>query len=527
MFQLSRIIAALVVPSTIPFSRRIAPRLTRPMMTTIHAGHKRYLINFAQEHIPFRLPELRSLCKLLAIPLQESELVNNEGPFLILTLENDEQARLLTQRSVLIRSTFECWIQAKSFANLLETIPHLPAPFTAPYSLPDSSFRIRIHSYGKKLAWAKITERVEDLSVLPFQGKVDLVNPVNSFHVLEDYGGDNVPYREFPEQVFFGRWIAGGGREAVERFRLDKRYFIGTTSMDPLLAMVMANQALVKEGSLVYDPFIGTGSLLIAAAHFGGYTMGSDIDRTLLYGRGKSTRAKNTWRNRDESVLSNFKQYQLESHYIDVLVSDATKNVLREDIKFDAVIADPPYGVREATTRTKKSRGSPECLGSNGYERVQLGKCDLNDLIVVLVDFAAKHLRIGGRLVYWLPAVKDEYNESAVPRHDCLELVSNSEQPLAGMTSRRLITMEKIEAWNADQKVTFAKDIYTNTFRERYFTATRNINGRQRHSADRDVSSIGQPIEGGDVSICRKRDCLLQNRIPLMGPCAKHCRVTS
>lgn len=40
--------------------------------------------------------------------------------------------------------------------------------------------------------------------------------------------------------------------------------------MDATLSMLMANQALVKTGDLVFDPFVGTGSLLVAAAKYGG-----------------------------------------------------------------------------------------------------------------------------------------------------------------------------------------------------------------------------------------------------------------
>lgn len=38
----------------------------------------------------------------------------------------------------------------------------------------------------------------------------------------------------------------------------------------------------VKRGDLVFDPFAGTGSILIAAAHLGAYTLGSDIDIRVL-----------------------------------------------------------------------------------------------------------------------------------------------------------------------------------------------------------------------------------------------------
>ena len=39
------------------------------------------------------------------------------------------------------------------------------------------------------------------------------------------------------------------------------------------------------------DPFAGTGSVLIACAHYGGYVLGADIDSTLVHGRGCSSRA--------------------------------------------------------------------------------------------------------------------------------------------------------------------------------------------------------------------------------------------
>lgn len=34
----------------------------------------------------------------------------------------------------------------------------------------------------------------------------------------------------------------------------------------------------VGRGSLVMDPFVGTGSCLVPAAHLGAYTIGTDID---------------------------------------------------------------------------------------------------------------------------------------------------------------------------------------------------------------------------------------------------------
>lgn len=60
--------------------------------------------------------------------------------------------------------------------------------------------------------------------------------------------------------------------------------------MDPQLSLIMANQAQVNKGDLVFDPFVGTGSLLISASQFGGYTFGTDIDFMMLHGRTRPTR---------------------------------------------------------------------------------------------------------------------------------------------------------------------------------------------------------------------------------------------
>lgn len=41
----------------------------------------------------------------------------------------------------------------------------------------------------------------------------------------------------------------------------------------------------VRRGMLVWDPFVGTGSILVAAAHLGAQTFGTDIDiRVIKWG---------------------------------------------------------------------------------------------------------------------------------------------------------------------------------------------------------------------------------------------------
>ena len=134
--------------------------------------------------------------------------------------------------------------------------------------------------------------------------------------------------------------------------------------MDPQLSLIMANQAQVQKGDIVLDPFVGTGSLLVAASHFGGYTLGTDIDFLMLHGRTRPTRISqkvknffclcwiillNYYRNngqireKDENIATNMSQYGKRSYYIDVVVSDFSYPLWRSDMFIDAIITDRKY----------------------------------------------------------------------------------------------------------------------------------------------------------------------------------------
>ena len=63
--------------------------------------------------------------------------------------------------------------------------------------------------------------------------------------------------------------------------------------------------------------------------------MGSDID-------GRAVRGKD-----GVDLLSNFRQYDLQSRYLDSFISDLTHSPIRRARFLDGIICDPPYGVRE------------------------------------------------------------------------------------------------------------------------------------------------------------------------------------
>ena len=78
----------------------------------------------------------------------------------------------------------------------------------------------------------------------------------------------------------------------------------------------------------------------------------------------------------------------------------------------------------------------------------------MEDVLVDLLDLAARSLRIGGRLVYWLPTTYD-FTDADLPHHPCLRTCANLEQPLTQKHGRRLITMEKVAAYDDAQAPTY------------------------------------------------------------------------
>lgn len=134
----------------------------------------------------------------------------------------------------------------------------------------ERSFRVTVETFNKHLKQAEKVEKIETLAYLPVQGDVNLKNPEVQWYYIEYYGLDTVKVLEHPLDILFGRWITDGNRNMINDISLKTRKFIGNTSMDPQLSLLMANQILAKRGDLVFDPFVGSGSLLVAAAKFGG-----------------------------------------------------------------------------------------------------------------------------------------------------------------------------------------------------------------------------------------------------------------
>lgn len=417
-----------------------------------------YLCVFYHRLLEYRKAEFESLAGLYdgrsgATPLEWRlpEDHHPDSPFHLVNLPSEEMARSIANRSILVKGIYELWGEGRSFEELGEAIRSYPDERRAPYLCPGSTFRISVESFGKAISFHEQNERMQKLAFIPFKGRVNLRNPDHKFCLMDnnDYGDTNGLPPIVQRRIFFGREIGAADRKILQTYQLKSRKYLGPTAMDAEIAFLMANQAQVKPGKLVYDPFVGTGSILVAAAHFGAMTMGADIDiRVVRDGRGP-----------DCNVWSNFKQYGLPMP-VSLLRADNNLPPWRAGLKevFDAIICDPPYGVRAGGRKSggrKLLKGAVDPYTVPDDKRTghipSTAPYSLVECVHDLLDLAARMLVMGGRLVYFYPVLREENSpDPTFPEHPCFESVTTCEQILSYRYSRVLVTMVKVVPYTRD-----------------------------------------------------------------------------
>eukprot|EP00887_Chlorella_sp_A99_P004084 scaffold23.g4084.t1 len=447
------------------------------------AGLKRYLCLFLHRFLEFRLPEVEALAGLAG-----------GAP--------GAPPRLVAARSMLVKLFVELWGEGESEEALLAAVAAYPQELKAPYAAADQSFRFAFECLGFKMdsqarkqhlrfAWLSdfsletvfvleqldLIERFEGPT--QFKGPIRMRDPDHRFLVVACQGdldglppvphrrarggrgaaapltaqgaagegsgagerdrgaGAHVPGRG--ARFYFGRQVGASERTVIARYALPSRRYLGPTSMDTETSFVMCNQGRVHKGSVVYDPFVGTGSILLSAAHLGAHTLGTDIDmRVIKFGkRDGAGRAVNVW--------TNFADAGLEVggavvSPVGLVRCDLHRPPFRRGAEawVDAIICDPPYGVRAGGRKssTRELTVTDRQTHISSTDPYTLGEC-LRDL----VGLAAWLLVPGGRLVFFCPAAEGYYCESELPTHPAMQLVANSEQILTTRYSRRLVQL--------------------------------------------------------------------------------------
>lgn len=424
----------------------------------------------AQQHPTFRHAELEALADLNGIKVDLSGH-NESSPYLIVQLESEEQARKWLKRAILSKAVYELWGIGDTEKELHENVKKNSSDKFPLYKT--CSFKFDIIGYQGSKTNAEKIQMIERFSYVEFDGKIKMKNPDELFTVLEHYELDEVHKpKEVPIKYYFGRQISLTARAngVLEKYDLKKRSYIGTTTFEAELSLVSCNLAHVDAGHIMYDPFAGTGSFLVAGSYFGALTVGSDIDGRLIKGKGKNT------------IRANFKQYGNELLFMDVMTMDFTHNALRSNLRLDSIVCDPPYGIREGL----KVLGAKDPERFEGKEDIEIdGKkayllkdyiptkkpYSLDNLLYDLLQFASDRLPIGGRLAFWMPTANDSFVPTIIPQHKNLELKYHLNQEFNKWSRRLLVYINHGEGYNGEDNRAATS---LPEFRAKYFRSNRN-----------------------------------------------------
>ena len=418
-------------------------------------GGVELLLFFA--HLPdmtdFRINELESCAEIYKTKVKLLGTLEPSSCFVKAKFESFEIARKICERMVTLKSCLELWGEGSDYEAAVLASAKYCSESGEMYK--KSTFRFVFDAFGGKVSWDEKVSIFNRFAKVGLGGDVVMNDPDQQFWVIEDLGirhdvkdgKTKVHERLTPQHIYFAREICCGGRKQIERYSLKTRSWIGTTSMIPDLCMLMANQLGVVKGSMVWDPFCGTGSTLISCSHFGAICFGSDLDGRALG-------------NQENGIQSNCKQYDFYPH--DIMRMDLSQACWNRHEILEGIISDPPYGRRESRKKIDSEKQErvesfveslteqqrEERLRSLTEHYIPPPKTEytMQDLMTDLVDKAAKLLTVGSRLVYWHPTTAN-YETSELPRNPCLDLLSDPGQSVTIRLKRRLVTMVKTRSW--------------------------------------------------------------------------------
>ena len=268
---------------------------------------------------------------------------------------------VLLERCVLVRNVIELWGMATTIegcAAQVKSWTHASPRGKRIWQRQrhvDRSWKVSVHTLGARYKLEEQAAMRDHFSFLDFEGPGQMKDATDEYILIRevelDYqGGAIFPRVDDRKQLipdhdarpplccFFGRIMGQPGnqrpgRGMIDQFTLKKRKYLGPTSMDTELSFVMANLGHVRKGSMVLDPFVGTGSILIPCALRGAYCVGTDIDIRVLRGKGG-----------DSNVFANFQQYNLQRP--ELIRSDNAMydhHFRNSTIPiYDAIVCDPP-----------------------------------------------------------------------------------------------------------------------------------------------------------------------------------------
>jgi len=241
--------------------------------------------------------------------------------------------------------------------------------------------------------------------LISFKGKVDLKNPDCNIYLLEGIC-DNCVTDSGPKGItellkILARKISSGAKVSVMAPKT--RICITNTPLEPIAAFILCNLASIRENDKVLDPFAGSASVLLAASMISNSvrTVGIEIASDKFLSR--------------EKVRQDFSTRGL-SQPLGLLIGNSMDSKIREEARkliggseFDAIVCDPPYGIREAMSGSDSGYGGSAAL------------FDLIDAIGRDRHLGTPLLKRGGKLVSFFPCLRGDNIEDLLPSNERLK----------------------------------------------------------------------------------------------------------
>ena len=464
----------------------------------------------------FCLPELISVCDICNIKNFDynkdtfSYDIQKE-PYLEISfdgIDDVNNCQKLIDRSTLLKSIIKIYGKGD---NMDEVINYIEKNNNEEFKKEIESldtFRFDIDFRGLSETREKELEMINKFDKFNFKAKVDINNAQRIFVIFRNTVENQKTKEIISTKYFFGRQMSGKDEKKLRfytKYVLTKRKYIGPTATDHLLSFLMANFAQIKQGQLIIDPFVGTGSLLIPPSYYKAQCFGCDLDVRVLrgYSVGYTRKSENdkTPQKMQGNIFSNFDDYGFPRPQI--IRQDINKPAFRKkNLLFDAIVCDPPYGWRAGVRKTglsdtkkekrekrleqkrknKKSNNNEDIkddedikeekdnkdenniitaenedmdynyVMANGEKKMFLptSHTSVNNIFDGLISFAQDNLKVGGFLVCLFPVRKEKDEEDLVnhpinfPRHPQFKLIHACENINSRLRSRWCLTYQKI-----------------------------------------------------------------------------------
>ncbi|KAL8438108.1 hypothetical protein ACSSS7_000473 [Eimeria intestinalis] len=229
-----------------------------------------------------RIEELEALATLEGVDQAslwdgcERPRSDSEEQFVFVNIPTEDLCFKVMQRSLLIKAFVDVWAEGETYEEVVRELQTHKIGVLRKWVNSERTWAFKFGAFGKSLSSDVQKEKMSFFAPL-FKGdeKVDLSHPDTTLTVAEEaaarracFKGNRPRERErtSASSVILRLYLSPA---SCASSMLPVRPVLGPTSLDCELAFLMCNQGLVEANHVVLDPFVGTGGLLIAAAHYG------------------------------------------------------------------------------------------------------------------------------------------------------------------------------------------------------------------------------------------------------------------